>query len=252
MSLSGVEVNDQVLAIDIGATNIKFCHVDARGDRLESAHRRPTPYPCSPSRLIEVLGERIAASGCSRVGVGFPGEFRDGIVVRPGNLARPGGVTTEVDPELDREWRGFALQAALAEATGRDVRVVNDAKLAALGACEGHGVELVLTLGTGLGLSLMVDGVIQDVRDVGAENFRDGRTYDQTIGENSRSHDDAWEGLLIDVVDRFVDEFSATAVYLAGGNARRVSPGLFAAHPYRVIINGNEASLRGAAKLFYP
>ena len=243
----------QILAIDIGATNIKFCLVDSNGERLENPHRRPTPYPCSPARLVEVLVERISSTSCERIGVGFPGEFADGHVIRPGNLSRPGGVTTEVDADLDREWRGFALQDVMRAATGRDVRIVNDARLAALGSIEGDGVELVLTLGTGLGLSLAVNGDIQKVRDVGQEVFEGGQTYDQTLGESSRSHDEEqWGRQLVRVVERFVEEFGANRVYLAGGNARRVSPYLFEHVNYRVSISGNEAPLRGAAKLFFP
>ncbi len=242
---------DQILAIDIGATNIKFCHVAPDGERLENPHRRPTPYPCTPERLVEVLVERISQSASTRVGVGFPGEFADGRVVRPGNLSRPGGVTTDVDPELERHWRGFALQDMLRAATGRDVRVVNDARMAALGSIEGRGVELVLTLGTGLGLSLALDGEIQRVRDVGAEVFEHGATYDQTLGETARALDEQrWSESLVRVIDAFVDEFGASRVYLAGGNARRVSPYLFERADYRVVIGGNEAPLRGAARLF--
>jgi polyphosphate glucokinase len=253
MPSSDVPVEDQILAIDIGATNIKFCLVDFHGERLENPHRRPTPYPCSPARLIEVLAERISQTQCHRIGVGFPGEFGDGHVIRPGNLSRPGGVTTDVDPELDEQWRGFALQDALREATGRDVRVVNDARMAALGSIEGVGTELVLTLGTGLGLSLAIDGVIHKVRDVGAEVFKDGKTYDQTLGETARSHgEERWSQLLVEVIDKFAAEFGATKVHLAGGNARRVSPYLFERVDYRISISGNEAPLRGAAKLFYP
>jgi hypothetical protein len=51
--------------------------------------------------------------------------------------------------------------------------------------------------------------------------------------------------------DGFVREFGATTVHLAGGNARRVTPALFDEAHYRVVINGNQASIRGAAKLFY-
>src|SRR5487761_2409950 len=251
MSSSDVAPADQIFAIDIGATNIKFCLVDDAGDRLENPHRRPTPYPCSPSRLVEVLAERIAQIEARRIGVGFPGEFVDGHVVGPGTLARPGGVTTEVDPELDHEWRGFALEDALRAATDRDVRVVNDARLAALGSVDGDGVELVLTLGTGLGLSLAIDGEIQKVRDVGAASFVDDHTYDQLLGENSRAHDEVrWSELLVQAIDGFVEEFHATKVHLAGGNARRVSPYLFERSTYHVAINGNEAPLRGAAMLF--
>ena len=245
---SGLE---QVLAIDIGATNIKFCHVDDHGQLLDAIRRRPTPYPCTPERLIELLAERTSVSEAQRIGIGFPGEFADGHVIRPGNLSRPGGIGTERDADLEERWRGFPLQEAMREATGRDVRVVNDATMAALGSCTGDGVELVFTLGTGFGLSLMVDGSWRRVRDVGAEAFRDGQTYDQLLGERSRAQDeDHWHQLLHEAVDRFVDEFSATTVHLAGGNARRVSPTLFDGSSYRVVIDGNQAPLHGAAKLF--
>ena len=244
---------DRVLAVDIGATKIKFCHCDRHGELLEVPRRRATPYPCTPERLIALLNERISKSRGSRVGVGFPGKFADGHVIRPGNLARPGGVTTEVDPALDRRWRNFALQDALRTATGRDVRVVNDATLAALGCCEGHGVELVLTLGTGLGLALEVEGTLQAVRDVGAEPFAEGRTYDQALGERSRSENpERWHTLLERAIREFTQEFGATTVHLAGGNARRVTPDLFTTLASPLVINGNEAPLQGAAKLFYP
>lgn len=244
--------SEQILAIDIGATNIKFCHVDTLGTLLESIRRKPTPYPCSPGRLVELLSERILQSDSNSVGVGFPGEFNDGHVIRPGNLSRPGGVTTDVDPELEREWRGFALQESLREATGRDVRVVNDAKLAALGCCEGEGVELVLTLGTGLGLALCVDGELQRVRDVGAAPFENDMTYDQLVGERGRANDEReWFRLVARAIKNFCEEFGADVVHLAGGNARRVSPGHFSSLGCRVVINGNQAPLHGAARLFY-
>jgi len=243
---------ETILAIDIGATTIKFCHVDAGGELLGSIRRKATPYPCRPARLVELLAQRIIASQSRWVGVGFPGEFSDGHVIRPGNLSRPGGVMTERDPGLEREWRGFALQEALCAATGRDVRVVNDARLAALGCCGAEGVELVLTLGTGLGLSLSVDGVVRTTRDVGAEAAKGGLTYDQLLGERARSLDEAaWSKDVVRTVAGFSEEFDATTVHLAGGNARRVSPGIFSALACRVIIEGNQAPLRGAAKLFY-
>jgi polyphosphate glucokinase len=108
MAYQSLLLQEQIFAIDIGATNIKFSHVNDLGVLVRGVRRRPTPYPCSPARLVEFLEERIAKSGCRRVGVGFPGEFRDGHVVRPGNLSRPGGVATEKDPTLDDLWRGFA------------------------------------------------------------------------------------------------------------------------------------------------
>ena len=243
----------EVLAIDIGATTIKFCRVDRTGTMLETPKRRSTPYPCTPERLVSLLAARIAEGSNPRVGVGFPGEFADGHVVRPGNLSRPGGVTTEVDPGLAAKWIGFPLEKALRDASGSDVRVVNDARLAALGCCDGHGVELVVTLGTGVGLSMVRDGAAVRVRDVGAAEFLDGRTYDQCLGERARSEDPvAWFALLEKALRGFADEFGAATIHLAGGNAKRVAPEGFSELPFVVKVHGNEAPLQGSAKLFYP
>lgn len=240
-----------LLAVDIGATNIKYCLVDADGTLLEDPRRRPTPYPCTPERLVGVVADRIIKAKVERAGVGFPGEFTDGRVVRPGNLSRPGGVSTPVDPELDAHWRGFELQRALREATGADVRMVNDASLAALGASQGVGREVVITLGTGCGLALVVDGELVRVRDVGAAAFDEGRTFDQALGERARAEDEVrWHRDLVKAVAGFTDEFAATAIHLAGGNARRVTPDVFADLAVPVEIDGNFAPLRGAARLF--
>ena len=243
--------SDQIFAIDIGATFIKFGLTDSRGVLLEEVRRILMPYPCSPERLVTVVVREIMVSGCSRVGVGFPGEFKDGHVIQPGNLARPGGITTDVDPILEGQWRGFDLQRALVEASHRDVRVVNDATLAALGCCEGVGNELVLTLGTGLGIALVVNGGLNRIRDVGAEVFVDGRTYDQLVGDFSKSQDeDRWRELLHRAVSNFATEFAAHVVHLGGGNAKKVDPTIFDDLACRVVINENDATLRGAAKLF--
>lgn len=243
--------SDSVLAIDIGATTIKSCVVTATGEQLEVPRRRATPYPCTPPRLVEVVSARIDEGDNQRVGVGFPGDFADGVVRGPGNLNRPGGAGTDVDPALTAQWVGFAFQDVLRRATGRDVRVVNDATMAALGCCDGVGTELVITLGTGVGLAMMRDGEMVRVRDVGAAPFRDGRTYDQSLGERARAEDpDDWFDKLEVAMRGFIDEFGARVVHLAGGNARRVPPTRFSDLPFAVDVSGNDAPLRGAAKLF--
>jgi polyphosphate glucokinase len=252
MMTTSVSLDEQILAIDVGATNTKFCHVDPDGTLLETVRRQRTNYPCTPDRLVDVLATRIERSASSRVGVGFPGELIDGHVTNPANLARPGGITTEIDQQLDRAWRGFELQAVLRIATGRDVRVVNDATLAAFGCCTGSGTELVLTLGTGMGLACEIDGQLQDVRCVGFESFLDARTYDQALGERSRAEDEArWRTWLGLAVVGLALEFDAMTVHLAGGNAKRLALNTFADLAVPVVIHGNDASLHGVAKLFY-
>ncbi len=242
---------DDVLAIDIGATNIKFARVDTIGRLQGPLKRRATPYPCTPDRLVDWITQRTQHIDLQRVGVGFPGEFDEGHVVRPGNLSRPGGVGTDLDDDLDRLWSGFALETTLRRATGRDVRVVNDATLAALGCCRGVGTEMVVTLGTGCGLALRVHGVRQRVRDLGRTMFSDDQTYDQALGERARSrNDEEWLHAVKKAVSELASEFGASTVYLAGGNARRISRELFEGLVFDVEIAGNEASLRGAPRLF--
>jgi polyphosphate glucokinase len=251
MTESLLVTRETILAVDIGATTIKFGVVDADGQLVEDVVRMPTPYPCSPSCLVEFITEQIAASGCSRVGVGFPGDLNEGLVVEPGNLSRPEGFTSEIDASLHQEWQNTNLEQAFRTASHRDVRVVNDATLAALGCSEGKGNELVFTLGTGFGIALVVNGSLNKIRDVGAEVFFEGQSYDRLLGEFARSQDeDRWNGLILLAVNNFVEEFSADTVHLGGGNSRRVDLSLFSDSAYRIVVNDNDATLRGAVKLF--
>jgi polyphosphate glucokinase len=243
--------SSRILAIDIGATTIKLCDVGRDGTLDGPVQRQPTPYPCTPERLVDVVAGEIRARPRSRVGVGFPGDFHDGQVLEPGNLSRPGGITTEVDAALDDAWRNYRLEEALRREGGRDVRVVNDATLAALGCREGVGRELVLTLGTGLGIALVVDAVPVRIRDIGSEIFVDARTYDQVLGESARAADtERWTELLRTAVRGFVTEYAATTVHFGGGNARWVDDGWFVDLGVRVLLHDNDVSLRGAARLF--
>ncbi|MFY9782883.1 MAG: ROK family protein [Acidimicrobiales bacterium] len=242
---------DAILAVDIGATTIKFGFVGVDGDLVDDVVRLPTPYPCSPARLVEYVTERISASGCTQVGVGFPGALVDGLVIEPGNLSRPEGFTSSIDQSLHDEWLQTDLQRAFRDASKQDVRVVNDATLAALGCSEGHGRELVITLGTGFGIALVVDGSLVRIRDVGDETFADDQTYDQVLGDYARSQDEElWQTFLVRAVVAFAREFSADVVHLGGGNARRVDLASFANFDFRVSLSDNNATLRGVVKLF--
>jgi polyphosphate glucokinase len=252
MVTTGVSIGEKILAIDVGATNMKFCHVDEDGTLLEVVRRRRTHYPCTPTQLFEVLSARISRSECCQVGVGFPGEIENGCVTSAANLARPGGITTDIDVALADMWRGYEIRDALSAATGRDVRVVNDADLAALGCCRELGTELVLTLGTGLGSALAIDGTVQKVERVWARSFVDGRTFDDALGERARAENEVtWRESVVRAVTELAQEIGAHTVHLAGGNAKRLAPISFAELTTPVVIHGNNASLQGVAKLFY-
>jgi polyphosphate glucokinase len=248
---ASVMVRDAILAVDIGATTTKFAAVDSDGTLIDDVKRELTPYPCSPARLVDFVLGHVERSGCARVGVGFPGDLRDGRVVEPGNLSRSGGFTSPIDPALHEAWQGTNLERALREASGLDVRVVNDAALAALGCCEGLGRELVFTLGTGFGIALVVDDQNVRIRDVGDEVFLDDESYDVSLGDHARAQNEAlWNDRLFLAVTNFVDEFSADVAHLGGGNSRCVDVARYENDTWRVVVNDNIATLRGAAKLF--
>src|SRR4051812_18547129 len=130
------------LAIDIGGTGLKATVLDDNGEMLVERVRVPTPSPCPPALMVETLAQLVAPlPPYDRVSVGFPGVVRRGKIVTAHNL---GG-------EI---WKGFDLDLALTEALRKPVRVLNDADIQGLGAIKGAGVEMVITLGTGLGSSL--------------------------------------------------------------------------------------------------
>ena len=127
------------LVIDVGGTGTKMLRISAAGEPLGERMRELTPRPATPEALLQCIrGMLQRQEPYHRVSVGFPG------VVAAG--------TVRTAPNLDTDlWAGFPLQERLKAMCGCPVRVLNDADLQGYGVIEGQGVELVLTLGTGLG-----------------------------------------------------------------------------------------------------
>jgi polyphosphate glucokinase len=212
----------RTLAVDIGGTGIKAAVFESDGRATGEHLRIATPYPCPPVRLVEeiaAIAERLPAT--DRVGVGFPGLLRSDRVVWVNSLTRatPSG---PVDEGLARQWVGFGLQAELAARLDRPVRVANDADVAALASVTGTGLECVVTLGTGLGFSLIDNGRLLPHLELSGAPFRDGHDFESLLGEagRERSGTDAWLAdvhLLVEVLRPFL---YFDHLYLGGGNAR--------------------------------
>jgi polyphosphate glucokinase len=236
-----------VLAVDVGATSTKYAGFSRRGEIVGAKSRRPTSYPCSPERLVAAVASRVQRLAPVRVGLGFPGEVANGVVVDAANLARAGGPRTAVDEQIAARWRGFDLRGALARATGCPTLVMNDAAMAAVGCASGRGRELVVTLGTGCVLALVSEGRLVATRDVGDERFVELATYDEALGERGRARDpEVWLARVVAAVDGLAEEFRAGVVHLAGGNARRLAPRSFAAARTCVVIERDDPALIGA------
>ena len=133
-----------------------------------AAARRHAP-PATPRAVLAAVADLAKQQGAfDRVSVGFPGVVRRGV--------------TETAPNLHPSWVGVDLDAALTKALGRNVRACNDADMQGLGVVRGNGVELVITLGTGFGSSLFVNGrLIPNVQLAHHSAWRD-RTYEEELG----------------------------------------------------------------------
>lgn len=148
----------KILGIDVGASGIKGAIVDTvAGLLLTDRHRIETPDPATPKSMAKVVAE-IAQhfEWKGRIGCGMPGPIKDGKVLTANNI--------------HKSWIGTEAEPLYGKASGCKVTVINDADAAGLaemkfGAGKGKkGVVVLITLGTGIGSALFVDGrLVQNV-----------------------------------------------------------------------------------------
>jgi len=212
----------RTLAVDVGGTGIKATVFSGDGSPVGEVRRIDTPYPCPPERLASAI---VALAGslptADRLGLGFPGLIRSGRVVWVNSLTRaqPGG---PADPGLAEQWTGFPLQEFLSGAMGLPTLVANDADVHALASVQGRGMECVVTLGTGLGFSLVLDGTLLPHLEFGGVHFGGGRDYDTVLGQGGLDADgiDAWRSHVSVMVESLRSFVYFDHLYLGGGNAR--------------------------------
>ena len=223
------------LSIDIGGTGIKMIVLDAAGEPVNERARLLTPQPASPAPVLEVIRQMLASQPhFDRVSVGFPGVVVQGIV--------------QTAPNLDNEgWKNFDLGAALTRLTSVPVRVINDADLQGYGVIEGKGVELVLTLGTGLGAALFVNGHLVPNLELGHHPFKKGKTYEDYVGERGlkRLGRKKWTEAVHDVVARLKHGLQCDYVVLGGGQTKRLKK-----LPPGVRLGDNSHAILGGIRLW--
>ena len=171
------------LGIDCGGSGIKGSVLDEEGEMLADRIRIPTPYPLPPERFVKVL-KRISAKmpEFDRVTVGMPGMIRGGVVVRTPHYPNRAGPYTEKDPELVEAWRDWDAQAVLASAFDRPTLVLNDAEVQGAAVIQRKGLEVMFTLGTGLGNAVYNDGRLLPHMELSHAPVRKNATYDTWIG----------------------------------------------------------------------
>lgn len=206
-----------------------------RGEPLNDRDRQLTPEIPTPDAVLAVIRSMIAAQPeFDRVSVGFPGVVRDGI--------------TETAVNLHTDWIGYNLAASIEEIARKPVRVANDADVQGLGVIEGAGVELVLTLGTGLGSALYVDGKSVGNLEMGQHPFRKRKTYEQYLGAAALKArgKTKWNRDLQEAIALLGRIFYYRVLYLGGGNTKKIQGEL----PPNVKIVSNAAGLLGGIRLW--
>jgi len=228
--------NLRTLAIDIGGTGLKALLLGADGHALTDRVRVETPRPATPGALLAAIGKLIEPLGAfDRISVGFPGVVVDGV--------------TLTAPNLHKQWRGFDLAKAVTEQLGRPVRVCNDAGVQGYGVIAGQGVEMVLTLGTGLGCAVYCDGAYVPNLELAHHPFRNGKTYEEYVGAKAleRVGKKKWNRRVAKVIAQIQPVWNPRHLYLGCGNAKHLTIEL----PDNVTITSNVAGLMGGIVLWH-
>lgn len=225
----------RTLSVDIGGSGVKVLVLDITGNPLTKRSRLETPQPAKPLSVIHAIATLASTQGeFDRVSVGFPGVVRHGV--------------TQTAVNLDPDWIGFDLASVLSQRLGKPVRVINDADMQGLGAIQSKGVEMVITLGTGFGSALFVDGKLVPNLEMGHHPFRKGETYEQQLGRAAleKVGDDKWNRRLLKAIAFLQHLFNYDYLYIGGGEAIRIKIQL----PTNVKIIPNITGLLGGIALW--
>lgn len=207
-----------VLVIDVGGTHVKV---------LASGQIESRQFESGPALLPKqmALGVQKVADGWKYdvLSIGYPGPIlRNRPVAEPHNLGRG--------------WVGFDFEVAF----GHPVKLINDAAMQALGSYRG-GKMLFLGLGTGLGSTMIVDGIIEPM-ELGHLPYKK-RTYEDYVGQRGleRMGKSKWRRNVTDVVARLMAALEPDDVVLGGGNLRKLKelpPGCRAGENAHAFLGG--------------
>ena len=235
--------------IDIGGSGIKAAPVDvATGRLLAQRLTVPTPQPSTPTALARTVRELVAdfdPPAAVPMGLTFPAPLRHGIAPWVANL--------------DDSWVGVDVPQVLGEALGREPVAINDADAAGFaetrfGAARGvAGVVLVITLGTGIGSGMFVDGTLVPNTELGHLEI-DGVKAEWRAAASIKDREgltySAWAQRLQRYFETLETLFSPD-LFVVGGGVSRVAdkflPLLDLATPIVPALFRNTAGIVGAA-----
>ena len=188
-----------VLAIDIGGTNVKFLATGQSEPR-----RFPSGRSLTPEQMVAQIKEMTQDWAYDVVAIGYPGLVLKGAIAKEPNNLAPG-------------WIGFDFATAF----GRPVKLMNDAAMQALGSYQG-GTMLFLGLGTGIGTAMVVEGVVVPM-ELGHLSYRKG-TYESYLGKRAyeRLGKKKWRKVVEECTNRLISILELDDVVIGGGNVKKL------------------------------
>jgi polyphosphate glucokinase len=173
----------EILGIDVGGTGIKGALVDITTGKLTTLkHRIPTPNPATPKDVANTIQQLINHFNWKGlVGCGFPTPLKHGKCLTGGNL--------------HKDWKGVKVDQLFTTKTGNEFSIVNDADAAGLaeinfGAGKNKkGIVIMITLGTGIGSGLFLDGKLLPNTEFGHVLYKDGEIFEKYASDSARKRD---------------------------------------------------------------
>jgi polyphosphate glucokinase len=223
----------RILCIDVGGTGLKAAIISSRGKYIAKRVRMKTPKNRKPKQIVAALARLVAPLGrFDCVTIGFPGVVKNGKVVSAPHFGT-------------KDWKGFGLAAAMRRRLKKPVKLLNDADVQGLAVIKGDGLELVCTLGTGLGTAWFRDGELMPHMDLAHLVMHRKDDFDTVVGDKTRREIGSrrWNARIQKLIGVLETVFNYDRLYLGGGNSSGVKFKL----PRNVTIVSNNAGMEGGA-----
>ncbi|MGB1206902.1 MAG: polyphosphate--glucose phosphotransferase [Chitinophagales bacterium] len=246
--MTNTERNTLILGIDIGGTGIKGGLVDiVNGKMITKRHRIPTPKPATPAAVAETVKQIVDFFDWNGpIGFGFPALVQNGIVKTANNI--------------DKTWIETNAIQLFEQKLALPVQIINDADAAGLAEINfgtknaKNGIVLLLTLGTGIGSALFLNGKLLPNTELGQIYLENNILGEKYASEGVRKRNSmSWEkygeqlNFYLTQIERL---FSPDLIILGGGGSKKytkIQPFLQLKTPVVPAILGNHAGIIGAA-----
>jgi polyphosphate glucokinase len=255
--MGAADGSPRTLVIDIGGSGLKATVLGPDGEPAQDRVRIETTYPCPPRKLVADLVDLVGPlSAFERASAGFPGVVRDGRVVTAPHFVTVHGPGSDPDPALEKLWSGFDLAGELGAALGVPTRVGNDADVQGAGVIAGTGLELVLTLGTGLGSAVFRDGRLALHLELAHHPAVKGASYNDYIGQRAlrKIGNKHWNRRVRKALVALDALVCPDSILVGGGNSTKVHEQRLQKHQptlaAKVQLVGNEGGLLGGVRLW--